>query len=118
MYEPLGLPTSWRSDVLINLADYHNGAAFNSKHWARDGLPIIRIEQINNPDAETDKYSGRVLPSNFIDTGDLIFSWSATLKVVKWNAGPAVLNQHLYKVVLMPYNTYQHLDMYQLHNIR
>lgn len=99
MHDTLKLPNGWSSDALLNLADYHNGAAFNSKHWAKDGLPIIRIEQINNPDAETDKYHGPVLPTNYINTGDLIFSWSATLKVVVWNSGPAVLNQHLYKVV-------------------
>jgi type I restriction enzyme, S subunit len=93
------LPQGWNSTPLINLADYFNGAAFNEKHWSKDGLPIIRIEQINNPEAETDKYAGAVLPANYIDTGDLIFSWSATLKVVIWNSGPAVLNQHLYKVV-------------------
>jgi len=93
------LPKGWTSELLVNLADYFNGAAFSERHWGKDGLPIIRIEQINNPEAEKDKYSGPVLPKNYIDTGDLIFSWSATLKVVIWNDGPAVLNQHLYKVV-------------------
>lgn len=93
------LPLGWVSKPLINLADYFNGAAFNEKHWAKDGLPIIRIEQINNPEAETDKYNGPILPTNYINSGDLIFSWSATLKAVIWTNGPAVLNQHLYKVV-------------------
>lgn len=102
MSEAVTFPDGWKRDVLINLAEYHNGAAFKANHWAKDGLPIIRIEQINNPDSETDKFNGMVLPSNFIDSGDLIFSWSATLKVVIWKHGPAVLNQHLYKVVSKP----------------
>src|SRR5690606_38677466 len=50
-------------------------------------------------EAEADKYDGPILPTNYIDTGDLIFSWSATLKAIIWSGGPAVLNQHLYKVV-------------------
>lgn len=99
MNKPLEPPAVWVSDVLINLADYHNGAAFSDRHWAKDGLPIIRIENINNEDSEPDRYQGPVLNKNYIDTGDLIFSWSATLKVVIWDRGPAVLNQHLYKVV-------------------
>ena len=89
----------WESRPLIELASYHNGAAFKPSDWSEDGLPIIRIEQINNPSAETDRFEGYVSPLNIIDTGDLIFSWSATLKVVLWTGGLAVLNQHLYKVV-------------------
>lgn len=89
----------WDEKILYDLAEYHNGAAFKPKDWVEDGLPIVRIEQINKPNSETDKFNGFVLPRNLIDTGDLIFSWSATLKVVIWSGGPAVLNQHLYKVV-------------------
>ncbi|MCJ7600488.1 MAG: restriction endonuclease subunit S [Desulfobulbaceae bacterium] len=96
------LPLGWKTEKLANIADYHNGAAFNAKDWGEDGLPIIRIEQLNSENAETDKYSGPLLPINYIDDGDLIFSWSATLKVVIWNRGPGALNQHLYKVVPKP----------------
>jgi type I restriction enzyme, S subunit len=91
--------TEWLTAPLIELADYFNGAAFKPKDWGLDGLPIIRIEQLNNPESETDKYAGRLSPSNYIGTGDLIFSWSATLKVLVWRHGPGALNQHLYKVV-------------------
>jgi type I restriction enzyme S subunit len=38
-------------------------------------------------------------PKHAINDGDVIFSWSGTLKVVRWNRGPAALNQHLFKVV-------------------
>lgn len=99
MSNGMTVPDDWTSDTLINIADYHNGAAFKPKDWSEDGLPIVRIEQLNNVDSETDKYNGVLLPNNFIDTGDLIFSWSATLKVIIWNQGPGALNQHLYKVV-------------------
>jgi type I restriction enzyme S subunit len=33
------------------------------------------------------------------NTGDVLFSWSATLLVNEWSEGPALLNQHLFKVV-------------------
>lgn len=89
----------WVSSTLINLADFHNGCAFKEKDWSTEGLPIIRIEQINNPLSDTDKFSGLLSSVNRINTGDLIFSWSATLKVVIWNHGAGALNQHLYKVV-------------------
>jgi type I restriction enzyme S subunit len=95
----INLPEGWGEKTLLNLANFHNGAAFNSKDWVEDGLPIIRIEQINNATSETDKYNGVLSPNNIIDSGDLIFSWSATLKVVIWNRGLGALNQHLYKVI-------------------
>jgi len=92
------LPQGWRSEPFSALADYVNGRAFKPEDWGTAGLPIIRIAQITNPDAETNFYNGEVDPRNLIDTGDLIFSWSATLAVMRWNKGPAVLNQHLFKV--------------------
>lgn len=89
----------WAPRAFGELADYHNGAAFKPKDWGEEGLPIIRIEQLNDEDAAVDKFGGLLLPNNHIDDGDLIFSWSATLKVIIWNRGPGALNQHLYKVV-------------------
>ncbi|MCD6584270.1 MAG: restriction endonuclease subunit S, partial [Desulfobacteraceae bacterium] len=71
----LGPPKGWKTEKLTSVADYYNGAAFNAKDWEEDGLPIIRIEQLNNENADTDKYNGPLLSSNYIDDGDLIFSW-------------------------------------------
>jgi type I restriction enzyme S subunit len=88
----------WGYFRLTNLAEYHNGYSFRPSDWSESGLPIIRIEQINNPNGFCDRYSGSPPKINLIDDGDLIFSWSATLKVVIWKGGPAVLNQHLFRV--------------------
>lgn len=93
-----GVPDGWRVAPFSDLADYVNGRAFKPEDWGTTGLPIIRIAQITNPDAETNFYDGAVDPRNLIDNGDLIFSWSATLAVMRWVKGPAVLNQHLFKV--------------------
>jgi type I restriction enzyme S subunit len=49
---------------------------------------------------KTPRNAGTEIPDrNRIDTGDVLFSWSATLLVNEWNEGPALLNQHLFKVV-------------------
>jgi len=37
-----------------------------------------------------------------IDTGDLVFSWSGTLASRIWDRGPALLNQHLFRVMERP----------------
>jgi type I restriction enzyme S subunit len=89
----------WKNQKLSDLADYINGYAFKPDNWGEDGLPIIRIEQLKNPDAPTDYYSGKLPTKNIIENGDLIFSWSASLFLRIWQNGRAALNQHLFKVV-------------------
>jgi len=89
----------WKPKKLTELADYINGYAFKPEHWGKDGLPIIRIEQLKNPEAVTDYFSGKLPPSRIIEDGDLIFSWSASLFLRIWQGGRSALNQHLFKVI-------------------
>lgn len=89
----------WEPRKLTELADYINGYAFKPEDWGRDGLPIVRIEQLKNPDAPTDYYNGKLPVSNIINDGDLVFSWSASLFLRIWTHGQAALNQHLFKVI-------------------
>ncbi|HRP01903.1 MAG TPA: restriction endonuclease subunit S [Candidatus Kapabacteria bacterium] len=91
--------SKWEKVKLGALANYINGYAFKPKDWVKDGLPIIRIEQLKNPLTSYDYYSGKVPQNNLIFKGDLIFSWSASFVAKIWNMNDAVLNQHLYKVI-------------------
>jgi type I restriction enzyme S subunit len=89
----------WKDKKLTELAEYINGYAFKPEDWKKDGLPIIRIEQLKNPMAATDYYSGKLPTKQIIENGDLIFSWSASLFLRIWQHGRAALNQHLFRVV-------------------
>jgi type I restriction enzyme S subunit len=90
---------SWNTEVLTDVANFYNGLAFKPSDWAKEGVPIIRIEQITRPDTTNcDFYRGDFPSINEINYGDVIFSWSATLKVIVWKGNRAVLNQHLFKV--------------------
>ena len=89
----------WKFKRLTDLAEYLNGYAFKPDDWGKEGLPIIRIEQLKNPESISDYYSGRIGEKNIIHDGDLIFSWSASLFLRIWQNGKAALNQHLFKVV-------------------
>ena len=96
-------PAGWFLKPLSALADYHNGRAFKPEDWSTNGLPILRIAQINEPNKETDYYDGTdISEKHLIKKGDLIFSWSATLKAVIWKHYDAVLNQHIFKVIERP----------------
>ena len=95
----MNIVEGWNDKKLSQLADYINGFAFKPEHWGRDGLPIVRIEQMKNPDSVSDYFSGSLPERNIINDGDLIFSWSASLFLRFWHYGTAALNQHLFKVV-------------------
>lgn len=92
------IPENWGLKRLGDLANYYNGMAFKPSDWKDTGLPIIRIEQINNPLGDCDYYDGPVPEINKVRNGDLLFAWSATLTTTIWKWGDAVLNQHIFKV--------------------
>jgi len=91
-------PVHWQDRTLESLATYLNGFSFKPRHWGDEGLPIIRIRELLDESVEPDSYNGVEAEAFKINDGDLIFSWSATLAALIWNRGPALLNQHLFKV--------------------
>jgi len=93
------IPKEWEVVKLIDAADYINGYAFSPKDWKDEGLPIIRIQNLNDPEAEFNYFDGEIDNRYIVENGDLLFSWSATIGVYIWKGGKAVLNQHIFKVV-------------------
>ncbi len=89
----------WEIKKLGEVATYVNGYAFKPEHWGESGVPIIRIQNLNNPNAEYN-YCDADIPEKFVvKDGDILISWSASLGVYEWNRGKAYLNQHIFKVV-------------------
>ena len=86
---------------LSSTAEFVNGFAFKPEHLKDEGMPIVKIPELRDGVSyKTPKNQGDGVPErNKIDTGDLLFSWSATLLVNEWFDGPALLNQHLFKVI-------------------
>lgn len=79
-----------------------NGRAFKPAEWANKGLPIIRIQNLNDETKEFNYFAGEYDKKHYIETGDLLFSWSGTpgtsFGAFFWHRGPAVLNQHIFNV--------------------
>ena len=89
----------WETFRLGDLATYVNGRAFRPSDWKKSGMPIVRIQNLTNPNAPYNYFDGPVDERFLIDTGDLLISWSATLGSFIWDRGPAILNQHIFKVL-------------------
>lgn len=93
------IPKHWKVKTLGDVADYLNGRAFKPTEWEKNGLPIIRIQNLNNENAAYN-YSTKEFEDKYkICYGDLLFAWSASLGAYIWRGKEAWLNQHIFKVV-------------------
>ena len=87
---------------LIRLGDaatFINGFAFKPTQWGESGIPIIRIQNLNNPVAPFNYFDGDVPNKYLVKKGDILISWSASLGAYEWTGEDAYLNQHIFKVV-------------------
>ncbi|MCC6739345.1 MAG: restriction endonuclease subunit S [Planctomycetia bacterium] len=96
------LPSGWQSLRLGDQLRLINGFPFKPSQWNKHGLPIIRIQNLNNPDASFN-FCTETLPSKFaVNSGDLLFAWSGTpgtsFGAHIWRGGKAWLNQHIFRV--------------------
>lgn len=68
-------------------------------------LPVIKIRELTQRkcDNKSEKCISTIPEKVLISSGDLVFSWSATLLIDYWNAETAGLNQHLFKVTSKKY---------------
>jgi hypothetical protein len=46
------LPAGWSTAPIGDRCSLINGMAFKPTDWVKQGLPIIRIQNLNHPDAE------------------------------------------------------------------
>lgn len=91
--------SKWEKVKLGDVATYINGHAFRPSQWKEIGLPIIRIQNLNDEGASFNYCDEAIDAKYIVNDGDVLISWSASLGVFKWNRGKALLNQHIFKVV-------------------
>lgn len=97
------IPEEWSITSLGDSMSLVNGYAFKPSDWGKLGLPIIRIQNLNDYEAEFNYFSGTADPRNVIAEGDLLFAWSGTkgtsFGARVWGGPTGVLNQHIFKVI-------------------
>ena len=95
---------SYKLEEIGKVCDLINGRGFKTSEWSKEGLPIVRIQNLNDFDKPFNYYSGDFSQNHLIDDGQLLFSWSGTpgtsFGAFFWNRGKALLNQHIFKVVI------------------
>ncbi len=84
---------------LGDVASYVNGYAFKPEQRGKNGLQIIRIQDLTGNTYDSGFYQGEYPKQIEINTGDVLISWSGSLGIYTWQNGKALLNQHIFKVV-------------------
>jgi type I restriction enzyme S subunit len=101
---PFDIPSGWRFVRLGGVLDMINGRAFKPTDWIPRGLPIVRIQNLNNVAAPFNYCDlDSVAQRHRIDDGEFLISWSGTpgtsFGAFIWQRGPAALNQHIFRCV-------------------
>ena len=84
---------------LKEVATFLNGYAFKPSDWSKEGLPIIRIQNLTGTNKEFNYYNGDYNEKYIIKDGDILISWSASLGIFLWKNITGILNQHIFKVI-------------------
>lgn len=96
------IPSTWAMAPIGDLCDLKNGRAFKPIEWTSEGLPIVRIQNLNNKNAQFNYYSGAYEDKYYLKGGELLFAWSGTpgtsFGAHEWRGGEALLNQHIFRV--------------------
>lgn len=89
-----------------DIATYINGYAFKPTDWKESGLPIIRIQNLNDATAKFNYFDGEIDSKYLVTAGDVLVSWATHLEAYIWKGNSAWLNQHIFKTVFdkMPVN--------------
>lgn len=95
------VPAHWATSKVKFLGRYVNGYAFKPDDWSVDGRPIVRIQNLTNPDASFNRFEGELDQRYRVKPGDILISWSASLGLFVWPyEEDGWLNQHIFKVEL------------------
>lgn len=100
--QPYQVPENWRWTRIKYLCSLKNGRAFKPTDWSESGLPIVRIQNLNNPNSDYNYYNGDIDSDNRLYGGELLFAWSGTpgtsFGAHIWQGKDAILNQHIFRV--------------------
>ena len=97
------IPKDWRVEKISTVCTLINGRGFKPHEWDKEGLPIIRIQNLNGS-TDFNYFSGRYDEKIKVESGELLFAWSGSVGSSFgphiWNLETGLLNYHTWKVVI------------------
>ena len=103
---PFSIPANWRWVRVGDSVNMINGKAFKPEDWSINGVPIIRIQNLNKEHATFNRCNTKIDSKYHVNNDDFLISWSGTpgtsFGAFIWNRGFAYLNQHIFRCELAP----------------
>lgn len=97
------IPKDWQCLKIEEVCHLINGRGFKPFEWGAEGLPIIRIQNLNGSE-EYNFYAGSYDSKIEIDKGQLLFAWSGSRGTSFgphiWHGPKSLLNYHTWKIVI------------------
>ena len=95
------LPHDWKAATVADICKMRNGHGFGPEDWDTEGLPIIRIQNLNGG-KNFDYFSGKPEKRWLVEPEQMLFAWAGTKGVsfgpTIWRGPTGVLNQHIFMV--------------------
>ena len=95
------VPEGWHTKQVSDVCHLKNGHGFKPEEWDTQGLPIIRIQNLNGSQ-NFNYFSGEPEQDWLVPSGQMLFAWAGTKGVsfgpTIWKGKTGVLNQHIFKV--------------------
>ena len=102
--DPMLNDKNWPTLELVDVCNLINGKAFKPTDWTDEGVPIIRIQNLNDSKKPFNYFKGDLPKKFFVHKGDILLSWSGTpgtsFGCFSWNGPEGWLNQHIFNVHL------------------
>jgi type I restriction enzyme S subunit len=103
---PFTIPANWRWVRVGDSVNMINGKAFKPEDWSINGVPIIRIQNLNKEHATFNRCNTKIDSKYHVNNDDFLISWSGTpgtsFGAFIWTRGFAYLNQHIFRCELAP----------------
>ncbi|MDY0222673.1 MAG: restriction endonuclease subunit S [Desulfobacterium sp.] len=97
------IPDDWDVLTIGDVCKLINGRGFKPFEWEKQGLPIIRIQNLNGSE-DFNYFNGHYDKKIEVENGQLLFAWSGSRGTSFgphiWNGSLGVLNYHTWKVVV------------------
>ncbi|MFC1481082.1 restriction endonuclease subunit S [Candidatus Neomarinimicrobiota bacterium] len=102
------VPEHWDAKPIKYSLSLINGAPFKPAEWSSNGIPIIRIENLNGGQ-EFNYFDGEMPSKYIVHDGELLFGWSGNRGTSFgpfrwWGKGQHYLNQHIFRMVGYSHN--------------
>ena len=91
------IPEGWRVGKLGDITRVINGRAYKQTEFREEGTPIVRIQNLTGEGKTV--YSDLSLDKDkYIESGDLIYAWSATFGPYIWRGAKSIYHYHIWKL--------------------